>query len=100
MKQILTFSRHAEQDIKPVMVHLIVKEVLKLLRSTIPSSIEFRQEVDASEITVLADPTSIHQVVMTLCTNAYLAMRGTSGVLGISLKPVTVGGADPVSTEE
>lgn len=84
--QILTFSRHGEQKLKPVRVHLIAKEVLKLLRSTIPTSIEIRPYLDEQCGTVLADPTQIHQVLLNLCANSYHAMREKGGILAVSLK--------------
>jgi len=84
VKQILTFSRHTEQEQKPVLIHPIVKEVLKLLRSTLPTTIEIRQNISSDNM-VLADPTQIHQVIMNLCTNAYHAMNEKGGVLEVSL---------------
>lgn len=90
VKQILAFSRKSEQAKQPLQIALIVKEVVKLLRSSIPSTIEIKQQILAANETVLADPTQIHQIVMNLCTNAYQAMRKTGGVLGISLRNVTI----------
>jgi len=84
VKQILTFSSHTEQGKKPVLIHPIVKEILKLLRSTLPTTIEIRQNISSTS-TVLADPTQIHQVIMNLCTNAYHAMNEKGGVLEVSL---------------
>jgi len=84
VKQILTFSRHTEQEQKPILIHPIVKEVLKLLRSTLPTTIEIRQNISSDNM-VLADPTQIHQVIMNLCTNAYHAMDEKGGVLEVSL---------------
>ena len=68
---------------------MLLKEVLKLLRSSIPTTIEIRQDINPDCETILADPTQIHQVVMNLCTNANHAMRETGGVLGISLQPIS-----------
>jgi signal transduction histidine kinase len=87
VKQILTFSRQREQEQKPVEIHLIVKEVLKLLQSSLPRTIEIRQNI-ATTGTVLADPTQIHQVIMNLCTNAYHAMLDKGGVLELSVEEV------------
>ena len=88
VKQILTFSRKTEQAPRPVQVSLLVKETLKLLRSSLPSTIEIRQsfDEDAIDSTVMADPIQIHQVLMNLCTNAAHAMREEGGVLSIVLK--------------
>ena len=89
VKQILTFSRQAEQELKPVQVGLIIKEALKLLRASLPSTIEIHQEVNSHSAT-LADPTQIHQVLMNLCTNAHHAMQATGGVLKVSLKDESI----------
>ena len=93
VKQILTFSRKTELERKPVQVSLLVKETLKLLRSSLPSTIAIAQDMDAGAIdgTSMADPTQIHQVLMNLCTNAAHAMRKKGGVLSISLKEVDIG---------
>ena len=87
VKQILTFSRQAEQNLQPVQVNLIVKEALKFLRSSLPSSIKIRPNI-VSDVRVLADPTQIHQVLMNLCANAKHAMLETGGVLEVSLTDV------------
>jgi signal transduction histidine kinase/ActR/RegA family two-component response regulator len=84
VKQILAFSRQTDQEMKPLAVKPIVKEALKLLRASIPTTIEIRQNM-TSEAVVLADPTQIHQVLMNLCTNAEHAMRDTGGILEVSL---------------
>ena len=85
VKQILTFSRQRDQEKRPLSVTPIVKEALKLLRSSIPASIEIQQHYNAGQDTVLADPTQIHQVLMNLCTNAVHAMREREGVLEVRL---------------
>ncbi len=84
INQILTFSRRADRKKRPVSFSIIAKEALKLLRPTIPSTIEIQQEID-SNLHVMADPTQIHQVLINLCTNAAHAMREKGGVLGIFL---------------
>lgn len=86
---ILAFSRQTEQEPIPLALHLIVKEALSLLRSTLPTTIEIREDAAPAGI-VLGDPTQMHQVIMNLCTNAYHAMREKGGVLGVNLKKVTV----------
>ena len=93
VRQILTFSRKTEQEQKPVQVSLIVKEALKLLRSSLPSTIDIRQSLhpDAVDSTTMADPTQIHQVLMNLCTNAAHAMRAKGGTLTITLENVEIG---------
>jgi PAS domain S-box-containing protein len=94
VQQILAFSRQREQERQPVLVHLIVKEALKLLRASLPSTIEIRQNIPSHLATVMADPTQIHQVMMNLCTNAHHAMREKGGLLGINLSSVDLGASE------
>ncbi len=88
VRQILTFSRHDEQQKKPVEIASVVRETLILLRSSFPATIEIKQNIEADSSMILADSTQIHQVVMNLCTNALGAMGDTKGVLEVSLKDV------------
>jgi len=90
VKQILAFSRQSDQKPRPLRVSPIVKEVLKLLRASLPTTIKIRQDIQSDMDTVLADPTQIHQILMNLCTNAAHAMRETKGDLKVSLGPVEV----------
>jgi len=90
VQQILTFSRQAEHERKPVRLQPAVKEALKLLRASLPTTIEIRQNIDPACGPVLADPTQIHQVVMNLCANAYHAMREQGGLLTVTLDEIEV----------
>jgi len=86
VKQIITFSRRREQKREPVRIVPVIKEALKLLRASLPSTIEMRENIhDDPSAVVLADPTQIHQVLINLCTNAAHAMREGDGVLEVSL---------------
>ncbi|ABC76091.1 response regulator [Syntrophus aciditrophicus] len=96
VQQILTFSRHSDHEHKPVQPALLIKESLKLLRSSLPATIEIRQDIAATKSTIMADPTRIHQIMMNLCTNAAHAMRETGGVLEVSLKNRDIGAAEIV----
>lgn len=89
VQQILTFSRQAENKKSPMKVSVTVKEALRLLRATIPSSIKINDHTH-SRAYVMADPTQIHQIVMNLCTNAYHAMRSTGGELTVSLGEIEI----------
>ncbi len=89
VQQILTFSRKTEYQKGSFRIYQQVNEALRLLRSTIPSTIEIKSELDSRSM-ILADPVKIHQVIMNLCTNAYHAMRETGGRLKVSLKDVTI----------
>jgi len=87
VKQILTFSRQTEHEVKPVQVKPIAEETLKLIRASLPATIEIQQDL-RSDSPILADPTQIHQVIMNLCTNAHHAMRETGGKLVVNLNDV------------
>ena len=90
VKQILTFSRQTEQELKPVQINQIIADTLKLLRASLPTTVRITQNIK-SESAVLADPTQIHQVIMNLCTNAAHAMRAKGGQLKIDLSDVELG---------
>ncbi|VAX19027.1 hypothetical protein MNBD_NITROSPINAE03-914, partial [hydrothermal vent metagenome] len=90
VKQILTFSRQDDQEKKPVELYLIVKETLKLLRASVPSTIKMKEDIDPDSGSVLADATQMSQVVMNLCSNAEFAMREKGGELIVSLREVDV----------
>ncbi|MBN1799403.1 MAG: PAS domain S-box protein [Spirochaetales bacterium] len=93
VKQILAFSRRSETEKKPLRVSLIVKEALKLLRASLPSTIEIRSYIKADNCIVFANPTQIHQIMMNLCANAGHAMRERGGTLSVSLKQIDVDAA-------
>jgi len=88
VQQILAFSRHSEHERKLIQPGSIIKEALKMLRASLPSTIEIQQNITAESGVILADPTQIHQIVMNLCTNAYQAMEETGGVLTVSLAEI------------
>ena len=91
VQQILTFSRQSGQERKPVNVQPVITEALKLLRASIPASIEIIHEIDDDCRPVMGDATQIHQVIMNLCTNAYHAMQDKGGTLKVKLSEVNVG---------
>ncbi len=94
VKQILTFSRQDEKELKPLQIGLQVKEALKMLRSSLPVTIEIQARIDTGMDNVMADPTQIHQIVMNLCTNAAQAMEEKGGRLTVRLSQETLTEAD------
>jgi len=90
VQQILSFSRQSKQELSPISLRPIVKEVLKLLKATLPATIEIRQEIDNTDSKVMADQTQIHQVMMNLCTNAAHAMEEVGGTMTVSLSEVFI----------
>ncbi len=93
VQQILTFSRQGEQELMPVQIKLIAKEALKLLRASLPTTIEIKQNINNDSL-VMSDPTQLHQILMNLCTNAGHAMRENGGVLEVTLKDLELNSAD------
>jgi PAS domain S-box-containing protein len=90
VKQILTFSRQVDQKLKPLKVQLVVREALKLIRSSLPSTIEINQNISNTCGLVMADATQIHQVAMNLLTNAFHAMEDQGGKLEVTLKEINL----------
>ena len=88
VKQILSFSRQNEEELKLMEVKVIIQEALKLLRASLPSTIEIRQQIDPNAGIIEADPTQVHQLMMNLCTNSAAAMGEEGGSLEISLMKV------------
>ncbi|MFZ2807534.1 MAG: response regulator [Desulfosalsimonadaceae bacterium] len=89
VRQILAFSRQAEYKKQPVQIRLVINEALKLLRASIPTTIEIHQNL-LSDSLVMGDPTQIHQILMNLCTNAQHAMGETGGILEVSLMDMDI----------
>jgi PAS domain S-box-containing protein len=91
VKQILAFSRRSDQEREAVDLNVMVQEALRMVRATLPTTIEIRSAVDLDSAVVFADPTQMHQVIMNLCANAEQAMRTQGGVLSlaVTLKKVT-----------
>ena len=85
VKQILTFSRKGKGTRAAINITPILKEGLKMLRSSIPTTINIQQNLEAESDTVFADPTQIHQIMLNLGTNAAYAMREKGGTLDVSL---------------
>jgi len=90
VKQILAFSRKRDQERIPMSITPIINEALKLLRSSLPSTIKINHHMKKDLGLIQGDPTQIHQVVMNLCTNAEHAMREKGGVLDVKLERVDV----------
>ncbi|MDA3790630.1 MAG: PAS domain S-box protein [Desulfobacula sp.] len=91
IKQIFTFSNQDTVELKLIKMQPVVKEALKLIRSTIPTTIDIKQDINADCGLIKADTTQIYQIVMNLLTNAYNAMEDTGGEMKVSLKKIELG---------
>ncbi len=85
VRQILAFSRKGGTDKKPVQLGALIRDVVKMLRATTPSTIDIREHILTGEDLILADQVQIHQILLNLCTNGVHAMGNKGGVLEISL---------------
>lgn len=90
VRQIMAFSRQQLPERQPLVLSAVVGEAMRLLRATIPATIEIQTRFEPDLPAVLADPTSIHQIVVNLCTNACHAMKGRSGRLNVAVLPFLV----------
>ncbi len=86
IRQVLTLSRRQKDNPCPVQLDLVLREVLKLLKGTLPAGIEVATFVAEDLPPVLGDHTQLHQVVMNLCTNAVHAMTARGGRLSLRLE--------------
>ncbi|MEN6473640.1 MAG: PAS domain S-box protein [Syntrophaceae bacterium] len=88
VKQILTFSRKADIQKAPMDIMPLIKETIKFIRSSLPATIEIRQDLRLESAMIEADPVQIHQILMNLSSNAGYAMHPGGGVLSIRLSGV------------
>ncbi|MCP4341627.1 MAG: PAS domain S-box protein [Desulfobulbaceae bacterium] len=90
VQQILSFSRTTEQGLQSIKTLPILKEAMKLLRATIPTTIQIYEHWEAQNDIIYGNPTQIHQVLMNLCTNASHAMKEKEGMLEVFLNDVNI----------
>ena len=98
VEQILAVARQADEPTQPIQMDIIVKEVLKFIRSSTPSTIELQQNLGSSAF-IMANPSQIHQIIMNLCTNAAYAMDTSGGVLKVALTDMTIDHRSPLLQE-
>ncbi len=99
VSQILTFSRQENGDLKLTKIQPILKEALKLIRATIPTTIQIKQDIQSKGGAIKADSTQIHQIIMNLITNAFHAMERTGGELMVSLEEMEIGPLDLINPD-
>ena len=90
VEQILIFSRQNTMEKRPSDIGIIISEALNMIRASVPSTIEIKQNVPHNLGAVYADQIKIHQVLMNLCTNAYHSMKADGGTLKVTLAPVEI----------
>jgi PAS domain S-box-containing protein len=85
--QILTFARQSDEKKSPIPPSAVASEVLKFIRSTIPTTIAIQQEIKSGAL-IMGNATQVYQLLMNLCTNAAQSMEDAGGVLKVSMKDV------------
>jgi len=88
MDYLETRKSHIER--KPVPISPIIRDTFKLLRASLPSSIDIRQDISCEHDAVLAGPTQINQVLVNICTNSAHAMLEEGGVLDVRLEDIVL----------
>lgn len=94
VKQILAFSRQSNPRKLPIRIQPILKEVLKLVRATIPKNIEVTNHIQPDCSLVSAEPSQVHQIAMNLIINAYHAVEGNGGTIHVALKEIDMSSFD------
>ena len=89
VNQILTFSRQTEVDLRPLSLKPVLKEALKLLRASIPATIDILPRINSDGV-IMAEPTMLHQIVMNLFTNAAQAIGSKPGTIELELEDFMV----------
>jgi PAS domain S-box-containing protein len=90
VQQILTFTRQQKDQRELILLHPIVADAVKLLRTTMPEKVEIVTDIAPGASAILGNPTQIHQVLINLCTNAWHAMKDGAGLIYIRQRTVTL----------
>jgi len=90
VQQILTFGRQDKEKRGPLALVSIVKESLKMMRATLPTTIKIQQDIDDDCGKIHGNPTQIHQIIVNLCTNAAHAMQDSGGVIKVEVKGIEI----------
>jgi signal transduction histidine kinase/CheY-like chemotaxis protein len=88
--QILAFSRQSDSELRPLQISTVIKEALRLIRSTLPTTISINKSIEDPQSIVVGNATQIHQILMNLCANAAHAMKAEGGTLTIEFKAIDI----------
>jgi PAS domain S-box-containing protein len=93
VRQILAFSRKSEVTTAPLDVRFALRDALRLLRASLPATVELHERIAESPLMVASEASQISQIVLNLGTNAEYAMRRRGfGRLDVTLDGVNIGG--------
>ncbi len=90
VQQILTFSRKNEPHMIPIEIGTIIQETVQFLRSSIPTTIEIKSDIQTGNGSILGNETQINQILMNLCSNAAHVMKSSGGTISIALKQISI----------
>ena len=94
VEQLLHFSRRTDLSLKPIDIIPVIRDSIKFLRSTLPSTIVIKENILFIDAAILGDPIQINQVLMNICTNAAQAMEAEGGSLSITVEKEYIAAAD------
>ena len=94
VSQILHFSHKNNIKQNPIKLQPVIKDTLRLMRATLPATIEMRQFINNDCSKVMADSSQIHQIIMNICTNAWHAMEKNGGIMEVSLEEILISADD------
>ncbi|MBW1850994.1 MAG: PAS domain S-box protein [Deltaproteobacteria bacterium] len=97
VQEIFSSTRRDNNEPKPLQVPLVVKDTLRLLRSSLPVNIKISENVGKGNGLVLADPVQIQRVIMNLYANSCQAMEQTGGRLSVTTAEIDISLADSAS---
>lgn len=98
VSRILAFTRQARETRQQLRMSPIIRETLKFIRQTLPTTIDVHQEVK-SRASIMGDPVQVHKIFMNLCTNAVHAMETQGGLLTVRLNDVLVSADGGTATD-
>jgi PAS domain S-box-containing protein len=90
VQQILTFTRQQKDQRELMLLHPVVADAVRLVRTTLPEAVEIVTDIAPGAGAVLGNPTQIHQVIINLCTNAWHAMKDNAGLIRIRQRTLTL----------
>ncbi|MHA1971723.1 MAG: SIR2 family protein [Candidatus Hodarchaeales archaeon] len=101
VRQILSFTRRIPFEKKPIRIDLIIRDGLKLIRSSLPSFIELKLDIEENgNFIVDGDATQIHQLLINLSTNAADSMIHNGGTLHVTIKNEIINANDVHYSQE
>ena len=89
VSQMMAYSRTGSSNASPLQLPPLIKEIIKLMQATLPSSIYLSTQIDSDIPSVMLEPVQFQQILMNLCINARDAMSG-KGTVDIRLRVVHI----------